>query len=890
MPKSTLILVILFIVTAFRLHAQTIIKGSIQDANDKSPLVGAAIQLISQRDTLQRKITTADVNGDFSFKNLKKDTYIIRAIYTGYERFRMKVTANEGVKDIGIIKMKPSAFGLKEVEIHAHVPRMQQKGDTLQYNADAFKTNPDADAEELLAKMPGISIDNGTVKANGEEIQQILLDGKPYFGGDLNAALKNIPAETIDKILVYYKLSDQSVFTGIDDGQGIKVINIITKADKRNGWFGKTLADYGTSNRYTADENVNYFDGNRRITLSGGTTNANNGNQGGINTTNRAGLNYADSLGKKIYLSGSYALNNTLNSTESELTRNYFGALNNTEYQENSTGHSASTSHNLNLRLESMMDSANTLTFSPSAQWRNSHSNSSRYAENRMANLLQSNEQNLNMDRNNNYTINSSLMFGHRFHKKGRTLSMNVNTGMTRNTSLDTLRAGTTNYSAGGDSTTITDQRSNLLASSYDIAPVIAYTEQLSSNSHIQLQSRIDYNNSSSDKNTYNFDPASGEYIHLDTSLSNKYKLQTFTSTTGVIYRISQKKYNVNAGLNYQDVQLKGAFAYPLTFDVEKRYVNILPGLVFNYKFTKKNNLNINYQTSTTLPNIYQLQSTINNSNPLLLNTGNPGLLQQYTHTLSARIGIPAGKTNNIYVYLSSSKIMHVVGTAVSIATRDSLLPQGYLMQKGAQLSRPVNLEGAYNIHSNATYSLPLDKFKSNLNFSTGFNYNSLPGLVNNVLNFANTYNFNSAITLSSNSGKNFDYTISSSPGYNIVKNTLVPQQNNNYYSQMNTLRVKWIIWKGIVINTDASYRIYTGLNSSYQQHLLIWNASLGEKLFRKQNGEIRLYVYDLLNQNQSLSRTVTDTYVQDRQANVLGRIFMISFVYHLRDYKAASK
>jgi hypothetical protein len=889
MFKSITITVILILSITFRLRAQSFtIMGRIQDSSDNSALVGAAVQLISQSDTLQRKVTFADEKGDFSFQNLKKDTYTLKAVYTGYERTHIKVIADKAVKNIGIIKMRPADAGLKEVEIVGHESRMQQKGDTLQYNADAFKTNPDADAEDLLAKMPGITIDNGTVKAHGEQIQQILLDGRPYFGGDLNAALKNIPAETIDKIQVYYKPSDQAQFTGIDDGQSIKIINIITRPDKRNGAFGKTTLNYGTANHYLADENLNIFDGSRRITVSGASGNATNGSQGGVNVTNRGGLNYADSLGRKTYLTGSYALNSTRNTVQSALTRTYFGALDNTAYNESTYAKNNALSNNLNLRLETMIDSQNTLTLTSGTQLGSGNGNSYRNAANTMAGQLQSQEQNLNLDRNGSYSIGNNLLYGHRFRKKGRTASLNLSTSFNHNTSADTLHANTNRYTGGADSISAFNQRSQLLAGNYTIAPNLSYTEPLSKRSMLQLSAGYSFTYSQSAKNTYNYDPVSQEYNRLDTTLSSKYNVNTTYYTSGLSYHTGNKKYNLNAGVNYQDAILKGAAQYPSAFDIDKQFVNLLPRAIFNYRFSAKNNLNISYQAATRLPGIFQLQNTINNSNPLLLSSGNPDLRQQYTHTLSARLGIPVSKNNSLYFNLSAARVMHVVSTATSIATKDSLLPQGYLMQKGAQLSRPVNLEGSHNARGVVTYSMPLDKIKSNLNFNFGLSYTSMPGLINNALNFANTYSLSSGITLSSNRSKGFDYTLSSDPGYNIVKNTLVPQQNNNYYFQTNSLRINWIIWKGLVLNTDANYRIYTGLNSSYQQNLLIWNASLGKKLFKKQNGELRLYVYDLLNQNQSLSRIVTDTYVQDRQANVLGRIYMVSFVYNLRNYMPA--
>ena len=170
-----------------------------------------------------------------------------------------------------------------------------------------------------------------------------------------------------------------------------------------------------------------------------------------------------------------------------------------------------------------------------------------------------------------------------------------------------------------------------------------------------------------------------------------------------------------------------------------------------------------------------------------------------------------------------------------------------------------------------------------------GYAYVSAPGMVNNILDFTNTSSITGGLVLSGHTKTHFDYAVNYSPAYSIVKNTLVPQENNNYVTQNITCRLNYTIWKGVVVNTDFSYRIYSGLNSPYNQNYALWNASIGKKFLKKQNGEFRFYVYDILNGQNSLSHTVTDLYVQDRQVNVLGRYYMVSFLYHLRNYKQAS-
>ena len=269
-----------------------------------------------------------------------------------------------------------------------------------------------------------------------------------------------------------------------------------------------------------------------------------------------------------------------------------------------------------------------------------------------------------------------------------------------------------------------------------------------------------------------------------------------------------------------------------------------------------------------------------------MLSIGNPGLLQQYTQSVSARFGFPVSGANSISLNGTASSTMHPFASSVFTATKDSVLPGGYLMREGSQLTRPVNLSGGYTARAFATFAVPLTKIESNFNINAGYSYASSPSLVNNILGYTNTSNINTGLVLSGHTKAHFDYTLNYTPDYSIVRNTLVPQQDNNYFTEVISSRLTYTILKGFVVNTDFNYRIYSGINSAYSQNYALWNASIGRKFFKKQNGEFRLYVYDILNQQNSLSHTVTDLYVQDRQVNVLGRYFMFSFVYHLRNYR----
>ncbi len=247
------------------------ISGQVVDNADNSVLTGVPVTLAPTNDTTQKTGMVTDYDGNFALPNVVQGQYVMTITYLGYEKFTQNVTVLDADVALGQLKMKMSSTTLKTVNVAGTQIRSQQLGDTTQFNAGAFKTNPDANAEDLITKMPGITSDNNGLKVNGETVKEILVDGKPFFGDDPSAALKNLPAEIIDQIQVFDKMSDQSQFTGFDDGNTSKTINIRTKKGRNQGNFGKIYGGYGygqepnTENRYSVGGNINFFDGDRRI-------------------------------------------------------------------------------------------------------------------------------------------------------------------------------------------------------------------------------------------------------------------------------------------------------------------------------------------------------------------------------------------------------------------------------------------------------------------------------------------------------------------------------------------------------------------------------------------------------------------------------------------------
>jgi hypothetical protein len=932
MKLPALFVLFFFIASGFSARAQDfMIRGRIIDAVDSTPVIGATLIAYQTVDSTNKKFAETDTAGRFKIAGLDKGKYIIRISYMGYKALYVKAEIED--KNIFLGTLKLSNTNLKEVKIYGRQTVAEQKGDTVEYNANAFKTNPDANAEDLVTKMPGITMNNGTLQAHGEDVKKVLVDGKPFFGDDPTAALRNLPSDIVDKVQVYDKLSDQSQFTGFDDGNSQKTINITTKKNKQNGQFGKVVAGYGTDGRYTGSEVLNLFKGNQRISIIGMSNNLNQqnfatqdllgvtgggggfghggrmggagrpsgnwmpnnpsisnflvGQQGGNTTTNSAGLNYGDSIGRKVYLSGSYFFNNTNNITNSALARSYFTTRNISPlYNEADYNSSSNYNHRANLRLEYLADSANTLILTPKFSYQANNASSDMTGINRLSAFdTTSRTDNRYLSNSSGYDFNANLLWQHKFAKKGRTLSLNIGADISPKTASDTLHS-INRYYGPPDSVVNINQQSSSPSKSYSYNANIAYTEPISKFAQLMFNYSPSYTKNSLDKRTLSRNGPAGEYNILDSSLSNSYSYTTLTNNAGLSVRMRIKTINLSAGVNVQNTKLDGDQVFPTSATVHHPFNSILPNAMFSEKFENKTNLRIMYRTSTSLPSIQQLQSVINNTNPLILSSGNPDLSQSYSHSLIMHYGkTDTKKAHSFFVFAMVSTTNQYIGNSSIIAFRDSILPGGFKLAKGSQFSQPVNLDNYWSARTFATYGLPLDFIKSNLNLNAGVSYSSTPGLVNNQLNYANTYALSPSVVISSNISEKLDYTISYYGSYNIVNNTLNTQSNNNYFTGTAALKFNWIFWKGFTLSADISHNLYNGLSSQYNQSLLLVNGGIGKRLFKEQNGEIKLYVFDLLNQNTSISRTVTDTYIDDLRTQVLQRYFMVQFTYNLKHF-----
>lgn len=931
------ILCVLAIAITTPLTAQYKLTGIVSDKTGGIP--GVTTVLSQKADTTQKKGTATDADGNFTIENITPGKYILKVSSIGFKTAERNIDITD--KDVNLNKIELSALSttLTNVTIEGKQVRAEQLGDTTQFNAAAYKTNPDANAEDLVTKMPGVTNENGTLKVNGENVKQILVDGKPFFGDDPATAIKNLPAEVIDKIQVFDKLSDQSQFTGFDDGNSQKTINIQTKAGKNNGQFGKVYAGYGTDNRYIAGANVNLFKGNRRISLIGLSNNINQqnfstedllgvtgssggqnrggdnqrggmggnnfrggggnrggggsdagnfmvGQQSGVATTHAIGLNYSDNWSKKVKVSGSYFYNSAKTNNTTTLERNYITQANNgLRYNENSATNATNQNHRLNFRLEYEMDSANSIIITPRISTQINNSTVASTGFNTLAdNTPVSSTKYNNTSDNIGYTIGNNILYRHKYKKKGRTVSLNLNTQY--NYKTNDAKQYSQNKTGLIDTSDV-DLRYSLTSDGFTISPNITYTEPITKTGQLQISYNPSYNKNSSGKATNNFDSASDDYTSLDTFLSNKFENTYSTHNGGVSYRINDKKLSASAGVNAQYAMLQGVQTYHHYNSLEKSFTSILPNAMFNYRFTNAKNLRIYYRTNTNAPSITQLQNVVDNTNPLFLKSGNPSLKQDYQNSLSIRYGATNAKTaRSFFVFANATITQDYIGNATYLPKKDTAVINNVIVAPGSQLSMPVNMDGYFSGRTFLTYGFPVALIKSNLNLNGGLTYNRIPTLINNSTNLANNYTVNGGITIGSNISEKIDFSISYSGNYTVIKNSLQTTADNTYYTQNTSLKFNWLFLKGFVFNTNLNHSLYTGLSQSFNQSFLLWNAAFGYKFFKDKSLEAKISVYDILNQNRAINRTVTETYIEDSHTNVLQQYFMLNLTYTLRKFK----
>jgi hypothetical protein len=913
-------------------NAQTFkVIGTVIDSGSNLALIGANIALESTYNESIISGTSTDIDGKFELQ-VAPGSYRLSISYVGFKEQKRRVFVQDKEVNIGVIRLSESI--LAEVTIEGRVPPAVLKGDTVEYNANAFKTNPDASAEDLVEKMPGISIQDGKVQAQGEDVRQVLVDGKPFFGSDAKATLKNIPAEMIDRVQVFDQGSDQSRFSGFDDGNTQKTINIISKPEYRSGTFGRVFAAAGIDDdfqpdgfRYKIGGVVNSFKENRRLTIIGQFNNINEqnfasddlagvmsggggarggrgggrggmggGNSnigqflvndiGGITSTNAFGVNYSDKWGKKTDFTASYFFNYTENSMFNSKEQLFISARDSgLLYNETENSLARNMNHRANFRIEHKFNEKNNITIAPRFSLQTNNGESSIFGESMKSNtLLNASERNFDSEVFA-WTLNNVITYNHAFEKKGRTLSLSVNNDHNSNKGESLLRAVNTLSSDALIRDTL-DQNSNLDQFETTVSSRIEYAEPIGKYSQMQLiyNPSVSFNNI--DRSTNSFDFQSDNYNKLDTFLSTLSENIYHTQQGGIGWRYNKDKVNIQARVNFQWARLSVNQTFPTLFKDNLEFYSVLPFASLRYKISNTKNFRMFYRSNTNAPSIIQLQEAVDNRNPLQLSVGNSTLRQEDSHRFNMHYAAPNPEKNRMFFSMLSLSYTHnYIGSSNFIAQSDTML-YGVALTQGTQISRPLNFSNRITTMAYTTIGLPLKALKSNLNFNISANYNRTPGLINDELNYSHTPRGSLGLTLSSNISSKLDFTLSSNSSLNATLNSLNERLNSQFFNQNSKLRLYWNPWKSLVLRTEASHQYFSGLNDGFSQNFLLWNASIASKIFKNQQGEISLLVFDILGQNNSVARNFSETFIETNITTVLQRYIMVQFAYRFKPKK----
>nr|WP_317194841.1 TonB-dependent receptor [Algoriphagus pacificus] len=899
------------------------LTGVVMDGATNTPMIGANVLVKTLADSLLLGGVT-DGQGKFEVNRPMIPQVKIEITFVGYETIS-KTHSFRDPADLGTLVLKEDAQVLGEVVIEGQSPVGEMRGDTTSFNASAFKTQQNAQAEDLIRKLPGVTIQNGQVQAQGEAVQKILVDGREFFGSDPSIALRNLPADAIDRVEVLDQRSDQSRLTGFDDGTYTKTINIILREDRKNGQFGRVYGGYGTDDRYTGGGSVNLFSGDRRISIlglannvnqqnfssqdlagvnanssgggggfrgrggfGGGNNNFSAGSNDGINTTNSIGLNYSDKWGSKVNFTGSYFFNNSANKLQQITNRETVINENLRQfYQENLISTTDNYNHRMNGRIEADLNEKNSIIITPSISFQNNTSFSDRDALTTAStgdslSALRS----ISNAESKNYSISNNFTYRYKFDKKGRTFSTDINTSWNKNDRFSDLLAASVDYNRVRLDTTL--QETDALSNGFNYRINATLTEPLGEKSIGTFGYQIGNNKSRSDQKTYVLGAEQGSYL-LDTALSNEFDNKFITQRLRSGYAYNNAGLNLNFNLDYQNAKLDNEAFFPVPGTFKRSFNNLLPGASFSYRNRESGvSYRVRYRTNTDEPSVRELQNVVNNQNPLNLSVGNPNLGQSYNHNIFLNMSkVNMEKNHTMFMFANYSGTSNYIGNSTFLTAQDTLINGEILLRPGGQISQPVNLDGNFRTTFFFTYGAPIKGIKTQFNMNTRVNFNRIPGLINGEKNLNDNLSLGQGLTFTSNISENVDFTISTTGTYNIVNSSLQTTQDNNYYVQESNIRLYYSPNGGkLFVGNNINHSLYSGLSEGFDQNFWLWNIEGGYRFAKNNKAELKVVIFDLLNQNNSIQRTISDVAVTDVFTNVLTRYGMLTFTYIIGNFK----
>lgn len=880
--KKTLLL-FLFILIWAQSDAQTLrsISGTIQDTTG-SPLPGTVVKIKAGTDSLS---TSADANGTFRFRAVKSGAFTLTAAFIGFQTYIKQYNLENSDKQVKLppIQLKVSVNELDEVVITGITP-VKVKEDTIEYDARAFKVREGEAAEEMVKKLPGVAVDkNGNITAQGKPITRVRVNGKDFFGGDVQTATQNLPADIIQNLQIIDDYGDQANLTGIKTDEPEKILNINTQPGKKKGYFGRATLAGGNNERYIGRINANNFKDEQQISLLGSLNNTNanifrrgddDGDNGsdGITNTKSIGLNYRDEWSEKIESNGSYSFSNRVNNTiGTSLRQNIYQDF--TRFDNSSTNNNNNNiNHRFSWETEFNIDSSNYIEISPEISYNTSQTENSGLT---LTNLL-----NTSSVRNNNSAtrtatpdIELDLLYNHKFSKQGRNFSLNAEIDFSDRDQDRNLQNNYTNTDSAGNVTLQNQyQFIGIDNKSTRTSMRLSYREPIGKLSFLEMNYDWRKTYTESIRDTRDIDLVSGEQTS-NPLLSNNFKYQFTTNRFGLNYRFIEEKYNYTLGLVAQPVLLEGQ-NISRNINTSNRTFNLIPTARFVYRLSRKHSFSANYGGSSNQPSFNQLQPIVDNSN--LQNTiiGNPDLKPEFNNRLRLEYNqTDWEKGHNVFTNLSFNQTQNKIVTS-NVTFPDSI----------KQETRYLNTDGFYNLSGYYSYSKPFADRKYTLTYDGGANYSNNVAFTNNERNLGKNTVINQGLKFRVDLEDIIDAELGTSYSINRTKYTQASFANRNANRLIIGLSGKNFFLKDWTLGYDFSQTINNGYSNTNNPNPTLLNVFV-ERRFMKKMATVRFQGFDLFNENTGISRDVFDNVIVDSQNNRLARYFLFSFNLRLQKF-----
>ena len=924
----------------FTMSAITL-SGRAIDSNDKSGLAGATVKLLkANKDSTLVKGVSTDEEGYFKLTDVGQGKYIVSINYIGYKNCNknITVTKNSGNIKLEDMALEASSIMLKEAVVTGVKTEIVVKEDTVEYNADSYKTQPNAVVEDLLKRLPGVEVDSdGKITANGKEIKKILIDGKEFFADDTKVGTKNIPVNIVDKVQVVDRKSDLARLTGVDDGEDETVINLSVKKGMNNGWFGNVSAGYGTDDRYEANFMINRFSDGDQFTILGGGNNTNNmrftngsasrfsrfGGGGGINTNQNIGFNFnvGSKDSEKFRAGGNVMYSHNDQKSTNRNNRQYL-FTDSTSFSDSRTIN-RNESHNVNgrFRIKWEIDSFNTFEFRPNFSF--NFNVSSKIESTR---TLDGNMRDVNYSFNNDksdgksYEFAGQLVYNHKFRSHpGRSFSIQMRYSMS-DVNEDGNSLSQNRYYLFDDSLEIINQIDENHRWNNQVNGRITWTEPIGDIKNalfLDIAYRANYRWNNADKLVYDV-PYSRSIDYMNDLLSNssvrnyirntytsyalsnpvlleqlvadelamgnpvlneddsnRFRNDFFTQTIELGIRKVSSTLNANFGISLNPSMSRSENLINTEKSIPTRWVwNFAPYARVRFKMSKTRSLQLNYRASTSQPSMNQLQPVADKSNPLRIVQGNPDLKPSFTQRLNARY--------NDFNQEAQRSIMAMISAQYTLNSIISMTD--FNNETGGQITTYGNVNGVWNVFAMGMISVPLRN--KHFYYSTHLNtrYSSTVGYNNKTFNRSGTFSVNVSPGMTYRTDV---VEIQLRPNYNLqtthntvnTKNDLTVHRYGGWFNGNITLPF------GLSFNTDLNFSASKGYTDGYNTEQWLWNASVSYEFLKGRQASITARVYDILGQRKSISRSVTANYIQDSESNSLTRYAMFTFAYKFNTF-----